>query len=145
MATKSDFTAEEWQILTWAVADAQRYVSDAHRGFLESFREAGAAEEFVDAVLLDPEAGLMRELAGDVGIARDPELKARPKAVAEVATARLREAVAILQAKAPEEMSGYGEMVLGLAKSTGAAVGGVSAEEADALADIAAALGGGER
>ena len=60
MATKSDFTAEEWQILTWAVADAQRYVSVAHRGFLESFREAGAAEEFVDAVLLDPEAGLMR-------------------------------------------------------------------------------------
>ena len=145
MATKSDFTAEEWQVLAWAAADAQRYVSRSHRGFLESFREAGAAEEFVDAMVQNPDAGLMGELIQDVGIARDPELKDRPKAVAEVATARLREAVAILRTKAPEELSGYVEMVLGLAKATGAAVGGVSAEEAEALAGIAAALGEGDR
>lgn len=141
MATKADFTEDEWQTLAWAVADAQHYAAESHRGFLESFREANAAERFAAEQEEAAASALMRALAADVGLARDPELKARPKDFGDIAIRRLQEAIALIQAKAPDELDGFREIVAGLAQATVGAAGGVDTAESDALAKIRTALG----
>ena len=37
MATKADFTPEQWEELQWSVSDTTAYLALAHPGFWESF------------------------------------------------------------------------------------------------------------
>jgi hypothetical protein len=47
MATKADFTADEWSVLQFAVNDAIAYTSLADPGFWSSFSEASAAAKYL--------------------------------------------------------------------------------------------------
>jgi hypothetical protein len=55
--------------------------------------------------------------------------------------ATLRQAVSVLEAKSPEDLPAYRQLVLEVAESVGAAAKGVSPQENQAIDRIRAALG----
>ncbi len=114
MTVKADFNAEEWSKITEAPALAALAVINADRGgslretlslgkaYAEA-RKTGAGSELLDQIVASPPQ------VDPAGLGSREEL-------AERIDERLREAIAILGAKAtPEEVESYRQFVLGLA------------------------------
>ena len=114
-------------------------VSTAHRDFTDSFGEASAVAKHI-AAHRESESQLVRELAGTHGTGFG--LVASPKEVVEGTTNALGAAVAVLGAKAPDELDAYRRLVLDVATAAAEAKGGVKDEETAAIAKITHALGG---
>jgi hypothetical protein len=140
MATKADFTEEEWKALQTSVGGAGTLVAISDRGFFDTFKEASALAKHVSAAHEQSESALVREIAGDVhsspfGVTTSPE---------EIETRTvesLHEAVAALTAKAPDDLPAYRAFVLDVAQSVAEAAHGVAAGESAALETIRAAVG----
>jgi tellurite resistance protein len=139
MATKSDFTEQEWEALHKGVTGAGLLVSVSDRGFFDTFKETGALASHLGDARKDASSELVRELAKTgktgfgMGTSQD-ELEAETLAA-------LRTAVTTLQAKAPDELDDYRQFVLEVAESVAQAAGGGEKAESDALSKIRAALG----
>src|SRR5687768_978236 len=138
MAGKADFTEDEWNDLKQGVTGAGMLVSTAHRDFTDSFGEAGAVAKEL-AAHRESESQLVRDLAGTSGTGFG--LVASPKEVVEGTIDALGNAVAVLGAKAPDELEAYRRLVLDVATATAEAKGGVKDEETAAIEKITAALG----
>jgi hypothetical protein len=108
MAGKTDFTEDEWQDLLQGVTGAGLLVSAAHRDFTESFGEASTVAKQL-AAHRESESQLVRELAGTHGTGFG--LVASPKEVVEGTMNALGAAVAVLGAKAPDELEAYRGLV----------------------------------
>ena len=63
MATKADFTEEEWKTLQKGVTGAGMLVSAGDRDFTDSFGEAGALAKYLGAQREKSESQFIRELA----------------------------------------------------------------------------------
>jgi hypothetical protein len=138
MATKSDFTEQEWEQLHKGVTGAGLLVSLSDRSFFDGFKEAGAlARHIADARKSD--SPLIRELAGTRGTGFG--LTDRPDEIEGETLGALRSAVNVLQSKAPDELEAYRTFVLDVAQSVGAAAGGGDAAERGAIDKIRSALG----
>ena len=140
MATKADFTAEEWQTLQLAVSDTMAYLAMADRGFWDSFKEASGAARFVADAKTNSTSLLVRDLAGDIKAKRDKQISENPTDMAGEVVERVGEAKAIVAAKAPDELEAFRAYLLGLAEATAEAVGGVAETEAAAIDKIRAVL-----
>jgi len=140
MATKADFTEEEWQILRWAVSDTILYVSISDPGFWETFSETNAAAKYVAAAKTTSESLLVRDLAGDLKAGRDKEATKNLAEVAEEVAERISEATALVAAKAADDLEAFRAFILGLAAATAEASKDVASSETDAIARIEAAL-----
>ena len=138
VATRLDFTAEEWQVLQWALSDATIYASMADPGFFDSFKELTAVARFVAAQRDFSPSTLVRDLASDLTAKRDPQLASDPTAIGDAALRRITEAVALVRAKDPGESGALRVLVLGAARAAAAASGGESVQETSALDAIAA-------
>ena len=141
MATKTDFTPDEWQTLRWAVTDTMIYLSMADPGFWDMFKEANAAAHYMAAAKQTSESALVRELAADIKAKRDKEVSGNPTDVSGEVIERVSEAVEIVSDKAPEDLEGFKAFIIGVAKATAEAAKGTSATEAQAIAKLEAALG----
>jgi len=141
MATKADYSAEEWQILQWATMNTMAYLSLADPGFWDSFKEATGAAKFLAAQKDSSTNLLVRDLAGDVKTKRDKEATSNPTTLADEVTARVSEAVAIVAEKDPADVDAFKTFILGLAEATAAAVDGVGPTEAAAISKVEIALG----
>lgn len=141
MATKSDFTGEEWESLQWAVVDSIAYLSLADPGFWDSFKEATGAAKYIAQQREASGSVLIRDLATDVKAKRDPNLTANATDISGEAVKRIEAASAIIAEKAPEELEAFKAFVLGLADATAMAAGGMGDTETDAIEKIAEALG----
>jgi hypothetical protein len=141
MATKTDFTPEEWQILQWAVFDTVAYMSLAEKGFWDTFKEAGAAAKFIANATASSASPLVRDLAGDVRTKKDAEVTGNPTDMAGEVAERVSEGAGIVAAKAADELEAFKAFVLGIAEATSEAAGGVGGNEAAAIEKIRAALG----
>jgi len=141
MATKADYSAEEWQILQWATMNTMAYLSLADPGFWDSFKEATGAAKFLAAQKDSSTNLLVRDLAGDVKTKRDKEATSNPTTLADEVTARVSEAVAIVAEKDAADVEAFKTFILGLAEATAAAVDGVGPTEASAISKIEIALG----
>jgi tellurite resistance protein len=137
MAGKADFTEDEWKNLQQGVIGAGMLVSAAHRDFTDSFGEASAVAKQL-AAHNGSESQLVRELAGTHSTGFG--LVASPKEV-EGTINSLGAAVAMLGAKAPDELEAYRRLVLDVAAAVAEAKGGVKDEETAAIAKINEALG----
>lgn len=151
MTRKADFNAEEWSTVVEGPLYAGMRVVSADRGgtLRESLalgrvyreaREDQGENELLDELIKSPpaiEPGRVREAGGDIGA---------------VASARLREAIGVVQAKATaEETDAYKRFVMTVAQAVAGAhkeggflgVGGkqVSDAENQALDEISTALG----
>ena len=139
MATKGEFTEEEWKTMQRGVAGAGTLVSVSDPDFTDSFGEAAALAKYLAGQQQNSSSVLIRDLAHvhgtGIGFTASHE-----KAETETLDA-LRSAAATLQAKAPDELAAYQELVIGVAEHVASAKTGVKPSEIDAIAKIKEALG----
>jgi hypothetical protein len=139
MATKADFTEDEWKAMESGVAGAGTYVATVDRGFFDTFKEASALAHHLRDAHERSDSALIRDLATSHD--RPFGLTASPDEMERSTVAALETAVAALTAKAPEELPAYKAFVLDVAQSVAEAAKGVSPQENSALDRIRAALG----
>jgi hypothetical protein len=137
MAGKADFTEEEWDQLRKGATAAGLLVSVSDRSFLDSFKEASSFAKYLLGSR-DDDSQLVRELASEHGTGFGAI--ATPGEVNEAADDSLRDAVATLQAKAPDEVEAYRAFVLELAETVSKAAKGGDEAEAASIERIKAAL-----
>jgi hypothetical protein len=139
MATRSDFTDDEWTALQAGVTGAGYFVALADRGLLDSFKEASALAHHLRTAHEKNDNALMRDIA--TGHDRPFGVTASPQEVEQSTVAALQKSVATLQAKSPDDLPAYKTLVLDVADSVAEAAKGVSPQENQALDKIRSALG----
>jgi hypothetical protein len=139
MASKSDFTEDEWETMQKGIVGAGMLVSVSDRDFTDTFGEVGALAKYLADQHEHAESPLVRELAEThrtgFGITTSAE-----KVEAQTLDS-LRAAVATLSAKAPDEVEAYRKLVRGVAEHVANAKGGVTDPETAALTKVDEALG----
>jgi hypothetical protein len=139
MATKADFTEDEWETMSKGVTGAGMLVSIGDRDFTDTFGEVAALTKRLSEERKEGQSELIRELA--TGRPKGFGLTASSQEVEAKTLEALRSAGAILAAKAPEEAAAYRQLVLDVAESVASAKGGVKPGETDATEKIKDALG----
>jgi len=141
VATKGDFTEEQWQVLQWAVSNSIAFVSMADRGFWDTFKEASGVAKVIAAARTESDNALVRDLANDLKAGRDKEAMANPADIAGGVTERVAEAAALVAEKAPGVLEAFKAFIVSIAEAAAEAADGVAPTEAGALEKIKAALG----
>jgi len=139
MATRADFTEDEWKAMEKGVTGAGMLVSVGDRDLTDSFGEASALAKALAAQREQSPSELVRELAAVRGTGFG--MTASPQKVEEETLACLRLATETLAAKAPDEAGAYRQLVLDVAVAVAEAKGGVKPGETAALDKIREALG----
>ncbi|MFL5775352.1 MAG: hypothetical protein ACJ76W_03670 [Chloroflexota bacterium] len=139
MATKTDFTEDEWAALQKGMTGSGMLVSLSDRDLTDSFGEAGAMGKFLAGQQVAAATPLVRELAKTHGTGFG--LTASPDKVRAETINALRTSVTTLGAKAPDEVEPYRQLVLGLARAVAEAKGGEKPVETAMIDEIRAALG----
>ena len=137
MATKADFTEQEWDQLRQGATGAGMLVAVSDKSFRDSFKEASSLAKHL-AGGRSGDSELIRELSGERGTGFG--LTTSPQEIESTTLDALRSAVATLQSKAPEDVEAYKSFVLELAESVGKAAGGGDEAEAAAVEKIRSAL-----
>jgi hypothetical protein len=141
MATKADFTEQEWEQLRKGVTGAGLFVSLADRSFFDTFKEAGALAKHLGEARRDSQSQLLRELAETRGSGFG--LSAKPDEIESGTLDALRSAVATLEQKAPDDVDAYKAFVVEVARSVSEAAGGGDQSESEAITKIQGVLQGG--
>jgi hypothetical protein len=139
MATRADFSEEEWKAMQEGIAGAGMFVALVDRGFFDSFKEANALAHHLRDAHEHSDSVLIRDLA--TGHDRPFGMTASPEEIEQSTVATLGKALAALDAKSPEDLPAYRQLVMDVAQSVAEAAKGVSPQENQALDRIRAALG----
>jgi hypothetical protein len=137
MASRADFTEEEWEQLRKGATGAGLLVSASDRGFFDTFKEASSLASYMKGSR-DDDSQLVRELASGGGTGFG--LVALPSEVENGTVEALRGAVETLRAKAPDELENYRAFVIELAETVAKAASGGDEVEAATVERITAAL-----
>jgi len=121
------------------IAGAGMYVALVDRGFFDSFKEANALAHHLKEAHEHNDSVLLRDLA--TGHDRPFGMTSSPDEVEQSTVSTLQQAVTVLEAKAPEDLPAYRQLVIEVAESVAEAAKGVSPQENQALDRIRAALG----
>ncbi len=121
------------------ITGAGMFVALVDRGFFDSFKEASALAHHLREAHEHNDSVLVRDLA--TGHDRPFGMTDSPEKVEQSTVATLQQAVAVLEAKSPEDLPAYRQLVLEVAESVAEAAKGVSSQESQALDQIRAALG----
>ena len=140
MATKTDFTQEEWEALQKGLTGAGFLMAVSDRSFFDSFKEAGALARHLADARKSGSSELIRELGETRGTGFG--LTSSPAEIESETLEALRKAMQVLEAKAPEEADAYRSFVLEVAESVGNAAAGGEAAESGTLEKIRSALAG---
>jgi hypothetical protein len=138
MATKADFTEDEWKALQRGVTGAGTLVSVSHRDFTDSFGEASALAKHLTEQQKTNASELMREIAHARGTGFG--MTDSPQEVEAGTLEALRSSIATLAVKAADEVDAYRELVRSTATSVASAKGGVTDDETAAIAKLESAL-----
>jgi hypothetical protein len=138
MATRADFTAEEWESLQQGVTGAGLLVSLSDRSFFDTFKEAGALGRHIAQAKRSNSSELVRELADIRGTGFG--LTSSPDAIETETLAALRSAKSALTSKAPDELESYRQFVVEVAQSVANAAAGGEGTEGEAIEKINSAL-----
>ena len=138
-ATRADFTEAEWATLQKGITGSAMLVSLADRDFTDSFGEVGALGKYLQGQQVAGASGLVREMAKTRGTGFG--LTTSPDTMRTETIAALAASLDALQAKAPDEIDGYRQLVLGACQAVAEAKGGVTSVEDSMLEQIRAALG----
>jgi hypothetical protein len=141
MATKADFTADEWDSLHTGVTGAGMLVSLSDRDLSDSFGESTAMAKYLAGQVTAGPTQLIREIAAvhgtGFGFTASPE-KIRARTMDALASS-----MATLSAKAPDDVDPYRALVLGIAQAVAEAKGGVTPVETSMIDEIRKAIGAG--
>jgi hypothetical protein len=138
MASKTDFTDQEWDSLQKGVTGAGMLVSLADRGFFDSFKEIGALTKHLAEAQTKSSNPLIGEVAKVKGTGFG--LTSSPQEIETQTVEALKSSMATLKAKAPGDAQAYRDFVMEVAKSVAEAAKGTGASETDAIQKIDAAL-----
>jgi hypothetical protein len=140
MATKADFSEQEWDAIQKGLTGAGMLVSLSDRDFTDSFGEAKALAKYVAEQRNTSDSALIRDIAAVHGSGFG--LGTNPQELQDGTVDALRSAVAAISAKAPDELGAYRQLVLGAAQHVADAKGGgTSDQERAAIETITQALG----
>jgi hypothetical protein len=139
VATRQDFTDEEWATLQKGLGGSGALVSVSDRDFTDTFGEASALAKYLAAQQVAATSELMRELAKTRGTGFG--LTTSPDRMRIETLAALSSSIETLGAKAPEDLGPYRELVLGLAQAVADAKAGETPIETAMIASIREALG----
>jgi hypothetical protein len=139
MATKADFTEEEWKTMQKGVTGAGALVSISDPDFTDSFGEASAIGKYLAEQRQKSDSVLIRDLTHVHGTGFG--LTASREKVETETLEALRSATATFQTKAPDGLVDYQELVIGVAEHVASAKTGIKPSESDAVAKIKEALG----
>jgi tellurite resistance protein len=139
MATKADFTEDEWRTMQKGVSGAGMLVSVSDASFSDSFGESSALAKSLDAQQRTSDREFIRELAAIRGTGFG--LTDSPQTIEAETLNALQTATATLAAKAPDELDPYRQLVLYVAEAVAEAKGGVKPGESAAMDKIRQALG----
>src|SRR5215467_10269350 len=139
MATRADFSDEEWKAMQEGITGAGMFVAIVDRGFFDNFKEANALTKHLRSAHEHSESALIRELAA--GHDRPFGMTASPEEIEQSTVEALQQGVAALQAKSPEDVPAYKTLVLEVTQSVAEAAKDVSAQENQAIERIRSALG----
>jgi hypothetical protein len=114
MATKSDFTEDEWDTLHKGLTGAGMLVSISERGFTSTFKETGAMAKFLAKQSAEADSQLCRDLAGTHGSGW--KVTSSPDVLKNGTLGALRSSVQILTTKDAADLADYRELVLALAQ-----------------------------
>ena len=129
---------EEIETLRKGATGAGLLVSVSDRGFFDTFKEAGTLAKHIATARGSSESAVVRKIAEGRGLGFG--VTSKPEEIESGTLDALHSSVALLQAKAPEELDAYRAFVLDLARSVAAAAPGGDAAEAATVAKIEAAL-----
>jgi hypothetical protein len=138
MATKADFTEQEWETLEQGVTGAGFLVALSDRGFFDTFKEAGALSRHLRDARDNQSNELVREFAETRGTGFG--VTDTPNEIERETMTALAEAKRILEAKAPDDQEAYRSFVLEVAQSVADAAGGGESAESATIEKIRAAL-----
>jgi hypothetical protein len=138
MATKADFTEQEWEALQKGVVGSGLLVSLSDRSFFDTFKEAGALAKHLAEAKSKSSSELVRELADVHGTGFG--LSSSPDKVESETLAALQTATTTLQSKAPQELEAYEQLVLDVARSVSKAAGGGEKAETAAIRKLESAF-----
>jgi len=141
VATRNDFSDDEWTALQKGLMGSGMLVSVSDRDLTDTFGEAGALGKYLAGQQVAATSDLMRELARTRGTGFG--LTASPDEIRTETMAALATAVAALQAKAPEDVAAYRGLVLGLAHAVADAKGGEVPVEREIIEAIEGAFSNG--
>jgi hypothetical protein len=139
MATRADFSDQEWKAMQEGITGAGMFVALVDRGFFDSFKEANALAHHLRDAHEHSDSVLVRDLA--TGHDKPFGATASPEEIEQSTVGALEQAVEVLKAKSPEDLPAYRKLVLEVAESVAEAAKGVSPQESKALDSIRAALG----
>ena len=139
MASRRDFTEQEWEQMQKGVTGAGLLVAVSDRGFFDTFKEATALGKHLAAARQNNDSELVRELAEVRGTGFG--MGSSPSEVEGETLEALRTSVTTLEAKAPDEVERYRQFVLEVAQSVADAAGGGEAAESGEIEKIRSALG----
>lgn len=141
MAIKTDFTEPEWSALQKGLTGSAMLVSLADRDFTDTFGEVGAMTKYLQGQQVAGSSELIRELAKTHGTGFG--LTTGPDKMRAETMAGLQAGLAALAAKAPDELDGYRQLVLGVSQAVAEAKGGGTGPAESAMLEaIRTALGG---
>ncbi|HWX09548.1 MAG TPA: hypothetical protein VNY33_06190 [Gaiellaceae bacterium] len=136
------FSESEIETLHKGAMGAGLLVSVSDRGFFDTFKEAGVLAKHVAVAHGSSESAVVKQVAGGHGTGF--AVTSSPADIESGTLEALRSSVALLEAKAPDEVEAYRSFVLDLARSVAAAAPGGDQAEAGAIAKIEAALASGD-
>jgi hypothetical protein len=141
VATKGDFSEEQWSSLAFAVEDAMMLVSVANGPhFFESMGEATASARYMAEQAKASTSTLVRDLATGLGLHRDKTLPRDLDNMEPAVLRRVGEASKIVADVAPDELPAFKEFLMGVARAAAQAKNGVDEKEQAALDEIQSAL-----
>jgi hypothetical protein len=139
VAGKKDFTEQEWAALHKGVTGSGMLVSLSDRDFTDTFGEVGAMSKFLAGMQSASTSQLVRDLSHERGTGFG--FSSSPEKLHTETMDSLKSAIALLTAKAPDEVDPYRRLVVGVAEVVAGAKGGVSPVETQAIDAIKQAVG----
>ena len=139
MATKTDFTPEQWEALGFAVTDTMLYVTISNgTHFWESVGETSAAARYLVDQARTSASTFVRDLATDAAHHRDKSVK--PEVMEPATLDRIAAALAIVNEVAPDEAEAFKTLILGVADAAAEAKNGIDEAESNAIDKIKSAM-----
>jgi hypothetical protein len=138
MATKSDFTEQEWESMQKGVTGAGLLVSLSDRSFFDTFKEAGALGKHIAQAKQSNSSEFIRELAETRGTGFG--FTTSPDKVERETLDALQSAKTTLTSKAPDELDSYRQFVVDVTRSVAEAAGGGETAESETIEKVSAAL-----
>jgi len=139
MATKADFTDDEWATLQRGLTGSGTLVALVDRGFFDTFKESGSLAKHLAKAHTSSPSALVRDIAKAHGTGF--AMSAKPDEIESGTLDALRSSVALLTAKAPDDLAEYRATVVDVAEAVSAAAKGGDDVEAAAIAKIRQAVG----